>query len=595
MRKDIEVQKGKLSEILYNHRYKIDVFQREYKWSTPQIEALINDITNCFFKSYNEGDTIASYENYDTYYMGSIVLCKDSRNNLSIVDGQQRLTTFSLLLIYLSHLQETLDIPEFSRKNMCDYLYIIKGGERSLILNIESRNQVMDYLIESAGETYSFDLTDQSESVRNIIWGYDSIRRLFPQDLITVDRLPLFLEWLLDSVQMVVIMTENMDNAYTIFETMNDRGLNLKPAEILKGYLLSKIVEEHDEQYEEKAEDANNFWIQRIDELQMKARINESDFFRAWLRAKYAITQRSSKSGSENEDFEKIGTNFHSWVKDNTSRMKLKNPDDYYFFIRSDFDFFSSLYMDISQYKHEETGTFNILYISNFYTIADSLMYPLLMAPISKIDSHDVRDEKLLLVASFIDKLANIRSLQNRAITQTSIRNTIYELVKKTRGVELSQLKEILQDELSRIIEKDSIYRNLKEMNDGNYFHYFYARIWNYLDGSLLFADLLRSRKQSSYVLVPMFSEQDLSINGGVADSYRYLLVNSVANYCLMRRREVKEYEQKVLTIDKLKFLTEHVSFPELSLDHIDSPQFLIEERDRAISKLADDIWGSGL
>ena len=575
MRKDIEVQKRKLSEILHNHRYKIDVFQREYKWSEPQIEALISDITTCFFKSYNEGDTIANYENYDTYYMGSIVLCKDSRNNLSIVDGQQRLTTFSLLLIYLAHLQETLDIPEFSRKNMRDYLYIVKGGERSLILNIETRNQVMDYLIESAGETYSFDLTDQSESVRNIIWGYDAIRRLFPQDLVTIDRLPLFIEWILDSVQMVEIMTENMDNAYTIFETMNDRGLNLKPAEILKGYLLSKIVEEHDDHNEEKAEDANNFWIQRIDDLQMKARINESDFFRAWLRAKYAITQRSSKSGSENEDFEKIGTNFHSWVKDNTSRMKLKNSDDYFFFIRSDFDFFSLLYMDISRYKREETDPFRILYINNFYTIADSLMYPLLMAPISKIDSYDVRNEKLLLVASFIDK---------------------YELVKKTRGVELSQLREVLRDELNRTIEKDSIYRNLKEMNNGNYFHYFYARILSHLNESAPFADLLRSRKQSSYLLVPMFSEQDLTMNG-VADSYRYLLVNSVANYCLMRRRDAKEYEQKVLTIDKLNYLSNHVVFHELAspLSYIESPQSLIEERDRAIYRLTEEIWGGGL
>ena len=226
MGKDIEVQKRKLSEILHNHRYKIDVFQREYKWGTPQIEALINDLTTCFYKSYRDGDTIENYEDYDTYFMGSIVLCRDSRKNLSIVDGQQRLTTFSLLLIYLSHLQDILKVPEFSRKNMRDYLYIVKGGERSLILNIESRVEVMNFLIESTGETYNFDLTAQLESVRNIIWGYETIKRLFPQDLVTNDRLPLFIEWLLDSVQMVEILTENMDNAYTIFETMNDRGVS---------------------------------------------------------------------------------------------------------------------------------------------------------------------------------------------------------------------------------------------------------------------------------------------------------------------------------------------------------------------------------
>lgn len=590
MRKDIEVQKRKLSEILYNHRYKIDVFQREYKWQDPQIEALLNDLTTCFYKSYVEGDTISSYEDYDTYFMGSIVLCKDSRKNLSIVDGQQRLTTFSLLLIYLSHLQDELDIPADSRKNMRDYLYIVKGGERSLILNIESRTDVMNYLVASSGETYDFDSSSQIESVRNIVKGYDTIKRLFPQDLITVERLPLFIEWLLDNVQMVEILTEDMDNAYTIFETMNDRGLNLRPAEILKGYLLSKIIEDHDAINEERAEEANNFWTQRLEDLQMRNHINESDFFRAWLRAKYAVTQRSSKSGSQNEDFEKIGTNFHSWVKDNTTRMKLKTSEDYYFLIRSDFDFFSTLYTNICKYKNSETEGFKTLYLNNFYTIADSLLYPLLMASVSKIDDEDVIKEKINIGASFIDKLANIRTLQNRTITQTSLRNTIYELVKKIRNVGSSQLRELLQDELNKVIEKGDVYRTMKEMNNGNYYHYFFARLWSYLDNSLTFSELLRSRKQSSYVLVPLFNEKDFGNNPDM-ETYTYILINSVANYCLMRRKTAKDYE-KISTIgEKLSFLGENVEFPELVGVSINNPHSLIEDRDSAIKNIAEKMW----
>ena len=590
MRKDIEVQKRKLSEILFNHRYKIDVFQREYKWQTPQIEALLNDLTTCFYKSYKDGDTIANYEDYDTYFMGSIVLCKDSRKNLSIVDGQQRLTTFSLLLIFLSHLQDALDIPELSRKNMHDYLYIIKGGERSLILNIESRADVMNYLVESSGETYDFDSTSQTESIRNIVKGYDAIKRLYPQDLITEERLPLFVEWLLDNVQMVEILTEDMDNAYTIFETMNDRGLNLKPAEILKGYLLSKIIEDHDDENEVRAEEANNFWTQRLEELQMRDHINESDFFRAWLRAKYAVTQRSTKSGSQNEDFEKIGTNFHSWVKDNTTRMKLKTPEDYYFLIRSDFDFFSTLYMNINGYKTSETSGFKTLYLNNFYTIADSLLYPLLMAPISKIDREEVINEKINIVSSFIDRLANIRTLQNRAITQTSLRNTIYELVKKCRNIGSIQLNEILQEELNKVVEKNDVYRFLKEMNNGNYYHYFYARIWNYLNCELQFGELLRSRKQTSYVLIPMFNERDFT-GSPEMETYTFMLVNSVANYCLMHRREAKEYEKFASTKDKMDYLLQNGEFPELDNIGATTPQALIEARDSALQRIAGQIW----
>lgn len=46
---------------------------------------------------------------------------------------------------------------------------------------------------------------------------------------------------MLDKIMLVEVKAYSMDNAYTIFETMNDRGLSLNPTEILKGFLLSKI------------------------------------------------------------------------------------------------------------------------------------------------------------------------------------------------------------------------------------------------------------------------------------------------------------------------------------------------------------------
>lgn len=76
------------------------------------------------------------------------------------------------------------------------------------------------------------------ESVTNILARYDDIEGLFPNEL-KGDALPYFVDWLVENVHLVEITAYSDSDAYTIFETMNDRGLSLTPADMLKGYLLA--------------------------------------------------------------------------------------------------------------------------------------------------------------------------------------------------------------------------------------------------------------------------------------------------------------------------------------------------------------------
>lgn len=119
----IDAKDKKLSEVLTGQRYKIDSFQREYRWKREHIEALISDLSISFLNNYQKNHTIEDYTDYDSYYMGPIVLC-EARNGLSIVDGQQRLTSFTLLLIYLLHAQEKLELPENLTKDLKPYIYL---------------------------------------------------------------------------------------------------------------------------------------------------------------------------------------------------------------------------------------------------------------------------------------------------------------------------------------------------------------------------------------------------------------------------------------------------------------------------------------
>ena len=590
----IDAKDKKLAEVLNSQRYKIDVFQREYRWQRTQIEALISDLTSSFMKSYRDGDTIDNYNSYDCYYMGPIVLCEDDKGDLSIIDGQQRLTSLTLLLIYLSHQQKQLNLAEEITKDITPYLIVKKGGKKTLVINVDARNDIMNKLI--IGDETFIDSTDiQSESIHNIIDRYEDIITLFPAELNDVCKLPLFIEWLLEKVVLVEVRAYSMENAYSIFETMNDRGLSLNPTEILKGYMLSKIVESTPDN-EIKAEEANNFWTERIHKLKSITSSDsvDMDFFRAWLRAKYADTQRSRKSGSENEDFELIGTQFHSWVKNNTFRLQLKKNDDYYFFIKSDFDFYSSLYIKIYESRNAVNTLFPELYLNNIYSIADSLAFPLYLSPITKMDDDDVINVKISLIARFIDRYANIRTLQNRSITQSSIRIAIYEIVKQIRNLDSRSLRKTLDEEIEKLLSTNNgVYQPLQTMNNNGYFHYLFARLKYYLDGQddvSSFKNLLRTRKHNSYILCPIFSIEDTNnIDKQMVSSY----INSAANYCLVRRDQFEDYKAILLLPEKIDFLKTNGGFPELpnNVAFTNVIEF-INMRDSYIAQTVNQIWG---
>jgi uncharacterized protein with ParB-like and HNH nuclease domain len=597
----IDAKDKKLSEVLTGQRYRIDAFQREYRWQRKHIDALISDLALSFLKNYKEGDTFDDKEDYDCYYMGPIVLCND-KGVLSIVDGQQRLTSFTLLLIYLLHAQTKLKLKDDLLIDLKPYLYVTKSAKTTLVLNVTSRNKIIQHLYNNPDSVFSEPVELESsnldsenlnnkmpdESIQNIIERYEDISKGFPDELKNSEILPLFIDWLLDKVIMVEVKAYSMENAYTIFETMNDRGLSLNPTEILKGFLLSKIEDD------KQSEELNEFWKERITEIKAVSGIDSDlDFFRAWLRAKYAETIRQTKQGSENEDFEIIGTQFHTWVKNNSDKTFLKNPNDYYFFIRSDFDFFSTLYKNLYSYKNEPIEGFDEMYISNFYPIADSLAYPLLISPISKIDEDFIIEEKIKIVGKFIDVYVNTRTMLGKAITQSSIRYTMYELVKTIRNLDINILKEKLSIELDKYMGRPySAYHQFHEMDNWGYYHYFFARILYHLDDtSYDFYDLLRSKKRNSFVLFKIFSDEEIINDNLEILPGRYF--NCVANFCLVKRNDLEKISSFDNPIKKLSYLITQNYLPEintLDLKKMGVTDF-IELRDLYLKNISERIW----
>ena len=418
-------------------KYIVDFFQREYRWERKHVEQLIDDLVTKFQANYDESHDRPDVQKYERYYLGPIVLSQ-KKEGKSIIDGQQRLTTLTLLLIYLNNLQKKRK-DQVELKNL---IYSEKYSVKSFNLQVPDRKDCIEALYN--GQEY--DASNEGESVKNIIERYKDIEEVFPEEL-KEGALPFFLDWLIDNVIFVEIITYSDEDAYTIFETMNDRGLNLTSTEMLKGYILSNIKEDS------KKSELNNIWRDEISELKDISKEEDLEFFKAWLRAKYADTIRQGRKGAANEDFEKIGTRFHSWVRDNKVSLGLKSSKDFFDFVNKNIRFYSRVYKMIDDAAEVWKKDLESIYYIEERGLASSIYFPLLMAPIKMDDDIKTIKKKMALVASYLEMFIVFRSLNYRSCAHSSIRYTMYTLVKRIRDKDVNELSKMLKEEAKGIDE----------------------------------------------------------------------------------------------------------------------------------------------
>jgi uncharacterized protein with ParB-like and HNH nuclease domain len=466
----IDANDRSVLEVLDKKKYTVDYFQREYSWEEKHIQQLVTDLTDAFLACYDPNHPRSEVADYNTYYLGPFVLSeKDGLR--SIIDGQQRLTSLTLFLIYLHHAQKELGVDE-SVESM---VFSEKFGQKSFNITVEERIPCLQSLFERGN--YEPNETD-SESTRNMVERYNDIETVFP-DKIDGHAFPYFIDWLKERVVLVEIVAYSDDNAYTIFETMNDRGLNLTPTEMLKGFILSRIKSPKDRHAADQA------WKQAMKALHEYEGDEDQAFFQAWLRAQYAETIRQSKAGSTNEDFEKIGTRFHSWFRDNLKLMNLRtdSSEDFTRFLQRDFKFFLDANLLIAEAQNELHEGLEHAYYIDEWGIAESLSYPLMLAPLTLEDPAEIVRQKVNLVAKYIEIFSVRRSVNFKNFGASSIRYTMYSLVKEIRRKPLPELKGILARKLAEMEQTwdgvESFY--LHGMNR-NFVKFLLARISGYID-----------------------------------------------------------------------------------------------------------------
>jgi hypothetical protein len=148
-RHDIDGKGRTLGELFFNRRYAVDTYQREYKWQTKQLVELIDDLCGKFQQHYEPGQEREAVAKYGHYFLGSIILSQ-KKGQSYIIDGQQRLTTLTLFLIYLHHRQ--CDLPEDARVAVNHLILSTTYGKKSFNIDVPERTPCLDALY--SGKSY---------------------------------------------------------------------------------------------------------------------------------------------------------------------------------------------------------------------------------------------------------------------------------------------------------------------------------------------------------------------------------------------------------------------------------------------------------
>ena len=232
------------------YRFEIPDYQRPYAWTTEQTSELLDDLLYAMGRAENVSDA-------SPYFLGSIVIVKEEDDQpLSyVVDGQQRITTLTILFSVLRELAVE------SNKSAIDKYVFAQGAIFAGIpghFRLTVRDLDKDFFqenIQRMGSLSSFmesshaKLSDsQTRMLENTSYLWKSISKFDEK------RRNTLMEFLVQRCYLVVVSTSDRNSAYRIFSVLNDRGLDLSPTDILKADIIGALEKTAQRSYTKKWE-----------------------------------------------------------------------------------------------------------------------------------------------------------------------------------------------------------------------------------------------------------------------------------------------------------------------------------------------------
>lgn len=468
---EITPDKQSVEQCLKQKTYYVDFYQREYVWKTETVETLLKDVFYAFELSYevlkDDEPSKERMQKFNWYYL-NVFITNNVDGKIYIVDGQQRLTTLTLIATKLYHM-----LPEGSTKNIlkaCIFAEDKYEGNLFCIDNAKRKN-VMQSLLDAKKYGDSF----KNPTEKNLIDRYDDISRYIDSKRMDENKLITFANYFLDRL-VLVELSINKDDTPMVFEVINDRGEPLKPFEILKGKLVGLLSKNDTEKFSEKW-DASLVRLPNMQDL----------FFKDYLKSRYLFFSNSLVESA-------INNSYHRYIFDNNDLAKKllfrKTDKDHIQhiknFIQGDLDYYSNLYANIRKNSDEF-----LKYDNEINSLSGQ--YQNILAACSIKDSNE--EKKIKLIARETDRMWVLMNL-NGSYDSNEFQNYTYKLNELLPGKEAGDYREIFnnlikdsirkqqnlgKDEVVSLLDYSAFFtRNYTNLNT-RFIRYFFSRIENYI------------------------------------------------------------------------------------------------------------------
>ena len=230
--------------------------------------------------------------------------------------------------------------------------------------------------------------------------------------------------------------------------------------------------------------DLNGRWRQRVTELIDTEKNADADFVKAWLRGKHAVTQRERKANAAPRDFDKIGTAFHKWVRDNRTEIGLTGQETYRRFVEREFLGLSSRYLELLRASRDLSPGLEAVFCNarNGFT----LQLPVILAAVTPEDDDETFTAKAALVAGSLDIFIARRMVNYRNFGYSTVVYTMFNLIKELRDNPVETVRRVLTQFLENEWEEleGNYWFGLTKRNR-RHIHYLLARITAWLDDEL--------------------------------------------------------------------------------------------------------------
>lgn len=220
-------------------KFEVPKHQRDYSWTDIEVDELFTDIESSLSKSS------------PAYYIGMLVLVEPRSQNAryQILDGQQRLTTLTLMLAAARDWCNANGLESDGDRLQSEFIGFSDYGQTEhdprIVLNSNNREVFEQFVVNEAPDSTPEDLTRTNAL---LLGAFERCKELIANSLAAQKRkadkklyLYRFIKYVRDNVQATVVEVSEPEDAYTIFEALNDRGLELSIFDLLKNHIYREL------------------------------------------------------------------------------------------------------------------------------------------------------------------------------------------------------------------------------------------------------------------------------------------------------------------------------------------------------------------